>query len=54
VPGQDRREAEGYPSEPLAMDDIYTRDAYSTFVDVQTLEDGGKFIGIIEEGDEYA
>lgn len=45
-------EAAGNPPSPLTMDDIYTRDSYSTFVDVQTLEDGGKVIGTIEEGDE--
>lgn len=46
-------EASGTVALPLAIDDIYTRDAYSTFVDVQTLEDGGAIIGTIEEGDEH-
>ncbi|OYY79052.1 MAG: conjugal transfer protein TraG [Sphingomonas sp. 28-62-20] len=46
-------EASGHVALPSAIDDIYTRDAYSTFVDVQALEDGGAIIGIIEEGDEH-
>nr|WP_189676942.1 type IV secretory system conjugative DNA transfer family protein [Sphingomonas glacialis] len=47
------QEASGTVALPSAIDDIYTSDAYSTFVDVQTLEDGGAIIGIIEEGDEH-
>lgn len=46
-------EASGHVALPSAIDDIYSRDAYSTFVDVQTLEDGGAIIGTIEEGDEH-
>lgn len=48
------QEAAGSTATPMAIDDIYTGDAYSTFVDVQTLESEGAVTGIIEEGDEHA
>lgn len=48
------QEAAGSAVAPMAIDDIYTGDAYSTFVDVQTLENDGGVTGIIEEGDEHA
>lgn len=48
------QEAAGSAVAPMAIDDIYTGDAYSTFVDVQTLENEGGVTGIIEEGDEHA
>ena len=58
VPGPCRdmteQEASGNVALPLAIDAIYTRDACSTFVDVEALEDGNDLIGTIEEGDEYA
>ena len=45
-------EAAGIPTEALAMDDIHTRDIPSVFMDVRTLREGAKIIGIIGEGSE--
>lgn len=47
-------EAAGTADASLAMDDIYTRDHPSVFMDVRTLSEGDQTIGIIAEGDEDA
>jgi type IV secretion system protein VirD4 len=47
------REAAGNLSKQMGMADIYTRDSYSTFMDVWTESDGGTVTGTIIEGNEY-
>ena len=56
VPCRDMTDAEaaGTTSEPPEIDDIYTGDHPSVFMDVRTLRDGDKTIGTIAEGDEHA
>jgi type IV secretion system protein VirD4 len=46
------KEASGTTVAPLAMDDIQTRDLPSVFMDVRTLREGEKTIGILAEGNE--